>query len=150
MMWVVAAALAAGAAAWMCLRPTTKRHWCCMEDRGIGFGVCFRSEMECLPSKEYYYATQDRAACFDSRLVVRDYDLEDCSPTMGTCERSRTKHATDPEYDGVTACRAVGADEKVRRAQYPKVAAAIGGVGLLGAAVAWRRRRRARQPPAHS
>jgi hypothetical protein len=79
------------------IAPVQRWRWCCLEDTETGFGTCSRGERECLqPSayrsseRKFRSSTQERAACFESTTTA-GVTLEDCNPTVATCERSRAK-----------------------------------------------------------
>lgn len=130
-----------GGIAGIVLAPARLR-WCCMQDDSTGFGVCTRAERACLPSRAYVHFEQERAACFHARLVIADDEIEDCNPTMKSCELSRARKAGDSDYDGVGSCDALDANQHRRRVWFAKIAAVVAGTALLFCAVRWLTRRR--------
>lgn len=82
--------------------------------------------------------------CFQYRSIVRDAEIEDCNPTVKSCELTRAKFRS-AEHDNFTECRSVDASERRRRAQYPRVAAIVIVAAGVAALMAWAYVRRGRR-----
>jgi hypothetical protein len=121
----------AGIIAGIELRPTPVR-WCCIQSFDSGFGVCTREGHECVTHRDYRSTSQEQAACFDRRAILRDDNQQDCNPTMTSCEQSRARALENREYDRVSECRALDANQHARRMWYAEVAATLlGAAGLF-------------------
>src|SRR5690348_4662552 len=102
---LICATIAVGV--WFTVQSSSAKHWCCLTSFDTGLGMCFREEQACIPSDKVRVTSQERAACFDWRAVIRDIDLEHCNATMSGCRGDRTKIIEEGEGDRITECRII-------------------------------------------
>ncbi len=123
-------------------RPGGSEWWC-----AAGMDICFRSFAECerpLATTQVDCIPQPRAACYSLRIIIKDAVDDSCFPTVTACERYRANNLKDPEFDGITECRAQAPEDAADRARlilYGKIAGIVALAILLTVFIAralWR------------
>jgi len=103
--------------------------WHCTQKRRF----CFRAASEChveAMTTNDACESQPQAACFVSRIIIKDTTEPQCYATVSICEVFRSAASRDPELDEITSCDGYDAATRDRRVLGAKVL--LGVLGTIG------------------
>ena len=114
--------------------------WHCSSDPSTGVGLCTRSTHDCVTFSSggpfEMCRSQESAACFSFRELLRDEVRTDCFPTMDGCYRRRAASLVDHELGNVGQCDVVNAPSQARRVLLAKIIGGLFGAASIVVAVA--------------